>query len=772
MRCFRLFRSSVNRIAAVLMLFAAGSAAYGQWELHRIGTSSVAVFGSDSSGRRIIVEGYGAGVWLSNDYGGLWLPINARLGTQGYLQMNDLQIVDADGDSMLISVSERHGLWSCHLTTDGGLSWTEIHRSRDAVITAWNANPSIWFLCESGRFGRSSDSGQNWQWTDLYIGRPMSLYQDPCLDSVLFIACYYMYYEGISIGGLLRSTDLGETWSAILDLHSVGVDWAVLYDVLRLSDGGLLVPVRSAGRPDWLRGTVLRSDDNGLSWTEADSGLPVGFQPVRVTEDVPVGTLLMIGFGPHGVYRSEDGGTSWHRCRQGLPVNGYRTYCLYRNRFSGEIDVSTAGWGIFKTTDHGLSWSQTAAPPSSDAVDAIRYAGRSVFATDRAFRQWRYDYTSQRWEELTVPLSEDTVVVPEPVVFHNDSVTVVPLLKWPFYSDSQYLQMSYSFDDGYSWSLYPFAPFYTGWWMRAVPCGADVQLVAITSFPVLRVSDNLGHSWVDRFWPCEALDDFGMGDCSNAFAVGSDESGNGRVFRTTNMGESWEDLGYPGPRFIWGPLVQVLDNRAYLLAQAGANTVSECWRWADGEWAHRGTVPDTNNVVSLTAVPLADDSLLVTMTGPGRIWLSRDLGTSWEERTCPLPVPEQNAGVWDLAYDMERQELWAATGLGMASLRLETLLKTDKPQPVNPAEHDVQLSVHPNPFNDRVTLRFYVGTTSRVSLDLYDCLGRLTESLLQQVETPGWHEFDLQARRFASGVYFARLATPKGTVTRRLLLMK
>jgi hypothetical protein len=61
---------------------------------------------------------------------------------------------------------------------------------------------------------------------------------------------------------------------------------------------------------------------------------------------------------------------------------------------------------------------------------------------------------------------------------------------------------------------------------------------------------------------------------------------------------------------------------------------------------------------------------------------------------------------------------------------------------------------YPNPFNPQTTIRFDVKAATRVSLTIYDVLGRKQASLLERDYAPGRHEVRFDGRGWPSGTYF------------------
>ena len=86
-------------------------------------------------------------------------------------------------------------------------------------------------------------------------------------------------------------------------------------------------------------------------------------------------------------------------------------------------------------------------------------------------------------------------------------------------------------------------------------------------------------------------------------------------------------------------------------------------------------------------------------------------------------------------------------------------------------------SNYPNPFNPSTTIGYTLSSASKVSLRVYDVLGREVARLVEDKRSAGHHEAVWQAGRFASGVYLYRLvvedeAAGRTVRQRTMLLLK
>ncbi len=89
----------------------------------------------------------------------------------------------------------------------------------------------------------------------------------------------------------------------------------------------------------------------------------------------------------------------------------------------------------------------------------------------------------------------------------------------------------------------------------------------------------------------------------------------------------------------------------------------------------------------------------------------------------------------------------------------------------------VSLSNHPNPFNPATTITFSVPDEMRVDVAVYSLQGHLVRELVQGQRRSGTHQVrwdgtDASGRSVPSGIYFARIVTEEGSVTRKLVVAK
>ena len=88
-----------------------------------------------------------------------------------------------------------------------------------------------------------------------------------------------------------------------------------------------------------------------------------------------------------------------------------------------------------------------------------------------------------------------------------------------------------------------------------------------------------------------------------------------------------------------------------------------------------------------------------------------------------------------------------------------------------PSKFNLQQN-YPNPFNPSTTIAYDITKRSRVTLTLYDVLGRKIETLGDNEESPGHYEVLLDASRLSSGIYFYQIRAGTFVQTRKLVVIK
>src|SRR5581483_1268514 len=240
-----------------------------------------------------------------------------------------------------------HTLSDLYTSTDGGAQWSLLrcfgHSCGDAVadpqladtVLAWNGVVIL----------RSRDGGADW---DLLhaprnVGNPVPLgFQGARLFAVA---------RRVDAGGehdtLLLSDDLGDSWSPAV----AQPEDPAIFSFTATADFAYLGSTGNSGI-----GGVFRSDDGGVDWQRASSGL-VGRWINSVAVDASDAQLLYARAEDH-VFASDDGGASWRLSLVFQNVRGFGTDELVADpRAAGRVWLASYE-GLYRSDDRGQHWAR------------------------------------------------------------------------------------------------------------------------------------------------------------------------------------------------------------------------------------------------------------------------------------------------------------------------------------------------------------------------------------------------------------------------------
>jgi hypothetical protein len=79
---------------------------------------------------------------------------------------------------------------------------------------------------------------------------------------------------------------------------------------------------------------------------------------------------------------------------------------------------------------------------------------------------------------------------------------------------------------------------------------------------------------------------------------------------------------------------------------------------------------------------------------------------------------------------------------------------------------------YPNPFNPITKIEYELPKTSKVTLSIYDLIGRLVLVLVDRIQLEGRYSVDLDSKNLSSGVYFYTMESENFRETKKLVIVK
>lgn len=674
-------------------------------------------------GSEIYAGTSGGGVFRSNNNGTSWTAASTGLA------LTQMTALGVKGTSIFAGVTGGYQHDGIFLSTDGGMSWVPAGTAlQNRNINCIVADDSDIFAGATNGLFLSTDNGMNWS----EVMSNQSITALTVFDKSLIVGVGY---------GIFRTTDDGTSWTEI----DSGVK-GQLINALAVLGNDLLagittpqaVPVGGQYIPE---GGIYMSADSGAGWTAVAGGLP----------NTPV-TCLAVKDGDvfagtsKGVYVSSDNGNSWVQKDDGLANTEVNTFLV-----NGTSLFAGAVGGVYLSINDGTSWSEVNSGIINTSTSTLADFGTSLFAGD-------------------------------------DGILLTT-------------------DGGARWSAVDSAsPFISAF----AKSGSNI-FAAMRFFPgVLRSTDN-GGSWTlldsdsksDYFTSLAA---FTNGSGGTDVLAGDAQKGNG-VFLSTDNGATWtsENSGLTNP-WVYSLAVKTnVDGTTEVFAgtQNGGLFLSTDY---GKSWTVQST--DLSNRIVLSLVTMGtrlfaatnggvyvstDDGVDWTAAGPpnasttslavsgtnlfaggeydaysnGGVFLSTDYGTNWVTVDSGLT----NTDISALAAG--ETNLYAGTnGSGTWSRPLSEMITSVKTVAGGvPATFSLAQN-YPNPFNPTTVIAYDVARRSRVTLTVYDPLGRIVTTLVDGERAPGEYQVTFNASRFASGVYFYRLQAGSYSVTMKMLLLK
>lgn len=280
------------------------------------------------------------------------------------------------------------GLWK---STDAGQSWEpvtdgQINSASVGAVQVCEANPDIVWLgtgetqlrgniMQGDGVYKSTDAGKTWRHMGLAASQNIARIRiHPTDCNTVWVAAFGVHSMSNAERGIYKTTNGGETWRKVLfrDERSGGVDltldpnnpaviYAALWEAWRKSWG------MSSGGPG---SGLFKSTDYGETWTEItrNEGLPqdgvVGKIGVALSPAAPWRIYVLIEHDPGGgVYRSDDGGRTWTRTNdeRNLRQRAFYYTRIYADPQDPDV-VYALNTGFYRSRDGGETFSRIGVP--------------------------------------------------------------------------------------------------------------------------------------------------------------------------------------------------------------------------------------------------------------------------------------------------------------------------------------------------------------------------------------------------------------------------
>jgi photosystem II stability/assembly factor-like uncharacterized protein len=535
------------------------------------------------------------------------------------------------------------------------------------------------------------------------------------LSDIVFVNANTGWAVGGSAGTIVHTTDGGALWTEQISRSGPG-----FYDVVFLDS--------SRGWAAGDQGRIVRTTDGGQTWTERNSGTTASLTGLTMTDALHGGA---VGGDPGSIVHTTDGGETWTLQTRAMAIPAFNDLSF--------VDPSN-GWAvadagtIMRTFDGGNTWTAQASGTTQNLK------GLACL-----------------YEDLGWAVGDSGVIV------HTEDGGVT----WMPQTSGITTRLN----------AVAFADPNNGWAVGGLFQGGGS--LDEGSLVIIHTTDG-GATWTTQMsgQMLMPLYDVFFLDASHGWAVGGyvdfEYAGN-IILRTTDGGSTWAvqltNDGMMGP----GPISSVVfwdENSGWATSRWGLmHTTDGGWNWAAQSlgdssgycWVSDISVAGENNLWGVGARSNYDGysiSLIVHSTDGGETW-------ALEPSVIFL-------GTLNRVTFFDADHGWA---MGNSWYSPVLVHMTTGENGVSPRAKEVPRRItlyqnYPNPFNATTIIAYDLPHASRVSLRVFDLLGREVIVLNDGMVEAGTHRVTFDGSDLSSGIYFAQLRTGKFVQTGKMVLVR
>ena len=330
----------------------------GTWSRTELGV--VWAIAIDPSSPSTVYAAVSDGMRKTNDAGATWTPINSGLSSFGTVQWVTAIGIDPSNPATLYAGTSLNGVFK---SRNGGASWTEMNRGfpREGLfmqlprVEALVVDPVTPSTVYAGTFKgvfKSTNGGANW----VAMTEGMRVFSDPLPVSSLAIDPLVpeTLYAGNSSFGVFKSTNGAASWRGLPRPPGFPGDYIFRITALAINPLSPLTLYAATSPNGPVDFAVLRTTDGGETWSALNDGLPAFAQLLALALAPSSPSTLYVGGYDVGLYEI----TLLESCAASAT-----TLCLNNSRFRVEVswraaNLGTSGVGqaVPLTSDTGHFW--------------------------------------------------------------------------------------------------------------------------------------------------------------------------------------------------------------------------------------------------------------------------------------------------------------------------------------------------------------------------------------------------------------------------------
>jgi photosystem II stability/assembly factor-like uncharacterized protein len=716
-----------------------------------IQTAWLGSFASDPTNPNLVLAGTGEpdartcglGLWKTTNGGAIWFKDNFA----GVTPCEFYKIRFDRNNPVRVHAACDSGYFR---SDNSGATWVRRYMGCITDVETVYGNPNIIYIAEKNPTGpsgilKSTNGGNNFsRITFLGNGLP-----DVNLDRSVICTgnspniVYTMLGDGATQApkGVYKSTNSGANWTNITPQNVQGqgfwdprVEYKSVITVCPSDPNIVMVGVTA----------MFRSTNGGQSWVRhAENELHGDHHRMEWKDN---NTVYSANDG--GVAVSTDKGITWSTTINILPITQFYHFDVGVSN-KRVISGGTQDNGTVLTQNLGNSWTRIdGGDGGGNEIDPAN--SNDIFITvnaagNIAFRRFRTTNSGLSWSDITSNLPP-----------HNDWVPAIESDKtppiWLYTNGGPHMFKSTNF--GANWitmnsTAFP-TPYVLNFAVTRYVSGTGSIVYACLkdgleggnhSGKLLRVYDN--GTWYER---SAGLPQSGTWvrnvavhptNINIAYALMNGFSGQ-KVFKTTNRGITWTNITGNLPNVPVSDLVPhpTDNNKLYLSSEYGCfkttNGGVNWFRWNNGM---PGILPEYV-LTGWNAVIVNDLKTIDSTLQNGKYYVL---------------AATHGRGIW-------MREISGDDPIGIINNSTPVAFKLSQN--------------YPNPFNPSTKIDYSIAKGSIVKIVVYDILGRVVKTLVNEKETPGSYTIEFNAANLSSGIYFYRLETEAFRDVKKMILVK